>query len=1784
MEKKKLLKIVATFGVATLLFSSFTEKYVSSHPFVEKLMVQLQEYSNHFSEEKVYLQLDRNFYQPNDYIWYSAWIRNANSLRADNVSEKLYVELIDPKGVVMEKQVINAQEGVGNGGIKISADKGGLYKIKAYTKWQQNTETLFEREVQVQRVVLPNLKMKLEFDRKAYGAGDEVIADLEVKDLEGEGLRLRDFSYLISLDGKLIANTKMTTDFDGNASVKFSLPDNLETRDGLLQILIPHKGQNESISRAIPITFKNIDLQFFPEGGNLVAGLSSNVGFKALNEFGKPADVEGVILNKQGEEICTFKSFHNGMGATKLWPERGGAYTAKITKPEGINTVYELPEVALRGIQMGISQQNKNGVRVKIQATRPQSFHLVAQANDKVLFAKAAVINKEEIVSIKTKDFPMGITRITLFDEKGSVACERLVFINPHKRLNIEIKTNKKQYLPREKVKMDIRVSDHNGKPVFGNFALAVADDKLLTFADDKQGHILSKLFLESELKGKIEEPDFYFDEKEEKGILALDHLLMTQGWRRFDWKEVRSEELVAFEHLKEQSWISGRVVDGKNEGVADAEVSIEGGDAKTKTNQEGYFVFEDIEIGEIGPVMKVTHKGLPTIRKSIVEYKRDYHIVMAKKKGNISGLLLLPSNKKAYNAKVDIYNDNGNKWTVYTDRNGEYTFQQLTPGAYTLNFKYKGLPACQIEKVMVWPSENILISRQFLPKGSKQKVIIENAAVASIEREVNLLLKSKKQAQTERKPIEVAAQYSKEKVRGRGVQFDEIVCIDYKVPLIQQDNTTQGRIITSEDIRKFPSKNILSIAASTAGVSQMDDGDPISIRGSRSGSVDVYVDGFRVAASTVQEVDVEQLQVITGGIPASYGGGMVARLPERKFVGVSKNKKKQAVYFYRESEPEENSSLTIGGGTASVNYSSRGSYYGGYYHQKKRVKRPSKIHTLVDDQARLSDKKCNAKKSENDCYDCANELMMEQLLSAVANSVFWKRKNYAGDVTIEFFVNKKGEAGGIKINGGGYSYYLNKEIKKVFDKLKKWEPARINNKKVASKIVIPISYGDMISRRRTEFRKIPEYYAPKYVSKKPIQRRTDFRSTIFWEPNLTTDKNGFATVAFWNSDDITSLKATVEGVSNNGMLGESSHTYSVQMPFSMTAKMPVVLLEGDEVKVPITLSNNTKEAMNGQLKMNLPDCLILQSEKKTNYNLAPKESRTIYPIFKVVNNSSLRVIRQANISFAFSSRQFTDEFSQLIRFQSDGYPITKVFTGTDTNNEFSLDVKEFREGSMKTQLLAHPNIAGDLLATSERMLRQPSGCFEQTSSSNYPNVLVAQYLRTHGGQEKRALIKKSEEYMKAGYKRLTGYEVKGGGFEWFGKDPAHEALTAYGLLQFTDMARVYPVNKDMVDRTVEWLLNRKDGKGGWSPGKRGLHTWSPTPIIRNAYINWAVSAAGYGDRIKKEIDNSFKEALTSKDAYLLSLIANTLLSVNDKRATIVLERLSAQRKKDGSFHGEAHSITNSKGMNLALETTSLAMLAFIAADDSKYDEAIIRGIKFISNSKTRTGYGSTQATVLCLKAVLAYAERSDQRAKKGQIALYINDELVQELAYNSKSTKSIAFDDFKKYLGKGKQKLEVRFSESDQPIPFEVLIDYAALMPENNSLRTKIALETKLSLLKVKQGQNTRLTTTIGNKTKEVVTSPIAIVGIPAGLSPQPWQLKKLQEEKEVAYYEVLDNKVIFYFYELEIGEEKGINLDLKADIPGRYLGPASSAYLYYENEEVNWVAPERVEVEKAD
>ena len=180
---------------------------------------------------------------------------------------------------------------------------------------------------------------------------------------------------------------------------------------------------------------------------------------------------------------------------------------------------------------------------------------------------------KKNRLKIPVQDFPSGVAQITLFDAQDVEQCERLVFINPQKQMRIAVQTDKEKYQPREKVTVEIAATDENNLPLEANLSLAVTDDNLLSFADDKQGEILSKLLLEPDVTGKIHEPNFYFDANKEKAQQALDCLLMTQGWRRFTWEEIRENVPFEPEFEAEESGVIRGIVYEMVEGSSDWKV-----------------------------------------------------------------------------------------------------------------------------------------------------------------------------------------------------------------------------------------------------------------------------------------------------------------------------------------------------------------------------------------------------------------------------------------------------------------------------------------------------------------------------------------------------------------------------------------------------------------------------------------------------------------------------------------------------------------------------------------------------------------------------------------------------------------------------------------------------------------------------------------------------------------------------------------------------------------------------------------------------------------------------------------------------------------------------------------------------------------------------------------------------------------------------------------------------------------------------------------------------------
>ena len=215
--------------------------------------------------------------------------------------------------------------------------------------------------------------------------------------------------------------------------------------------------------------------------------------------------------------------------------------------------------------------------------------------------------------------------------------------------------------------------------------------------------------------------------------------------------------------------------------------------------------------------------------------------------------------------------------------------------------------------------------------------------------------------------------------------------------------------------------------------------------------------------------------------------------------------------------------------------------------------------------------------------------------------------------------------------------------------------------------------------------------------------------------------------------------------------------------------------------------------------------------------------------------------------------------------------------------------------------------------------------------------------------------------------------------------------------------------------------------------------------------------------------------------------------------------------------------------------------------------------ISKILSSKSYYGYGSTQATVLALQAVVAYSKVAGAAAKDAIVSFVLNE---KNITPGNKAAE---------LLKDGGNTFAVHYSDAKKTIPYNLEVSYATLTPPNSD-KAALSITTKFNTNKTKIGETVRMEIAVTNKQNILQPMAIAKIGIPAGLEVQPWQLKEIMEQNKAAYYEMFDNYLVFYWMGFAINETKTIQLDLKASIPGTYKGKASNTYLYYTPEYKNW------------
>ena len=304
--------------------------------------------------------------------------------------------------------------------------------------------------------------------------------------------------------------------------------------------------------------------QFFPEGGNLVNGLKSVVGFKVNDNYGKGVDCEGAVIDQANDTITHFKSSQFGMGRLFLTPQNGKHYKAIIYLKDSSVITKELPESYDKGYVMHVNDEDAHQLKITVQSANvsSQDIYLIAETSQHIDFAKRLHFENNQSVLLINKDsLADGVAQITLLDENLQPVCERLWFKRPKNKMVIQAKADKQNYNHRDKINIDLLTTNPSGDSLPGNLSVSVY--RLDSLHQPAHEDIYSYLWLSSNCKGYIEEPDYYFKNEDTQTNSDLDNLLLTQGWRKFGWKNDMQVNAYSFNYVPENYGhiITGRII-----------------------------------------------------------------------------------------------------------------------------------------------------------------------------------------------------------------------------------------------------------------------------------------------------------------------------------------------------------------------------------------------------------------------------------------------------------------------------------------------------------------------------------------------------------------------------------------------------------------------------------------------------------------------------------------------------------------------------------------------------------------------------------------------------------------------------------------------------------------------------------------------------------------------------------------------------------------------------------------------------------------------------------------------------------------------------------------------------------------------------------------------------------------------------------------------------------------------------------------------------------------------
>jgi len=681
---------------------------------------------------------------------------------------------------------------------------------------------------------------------------------------------------------------------------------------------------------------------------------------------------------------------------------------------------------------------------------------------------------------------------------------------------------------------------------------------------------------------------------------------------------------------------------------------------------------------------------------------------------------------------------------------------------------------------------------------------------------------------------------------------------------------------------------------------------------------------------------------------------------------------------------------------------------------------------------------------------------------------------------------------------------------------------------------------------------------------------RQDFPETLYVNPALITGADGKASISISMADSITEWRVSSLAHTVGGKLGGGLGAIRVFQEFFVDIDFPATLTRGDEVSFPVAVYNYLTTSQTVRVELQTADWFTPLGDTGRDLTLAAGQVVGLrFPV-------RVDKVGRQTLTVKGTGGTRSDAVARSVLVVPDGQAVPVAVSGSLGAGTVTKTVTfpaAAVAGSQQLHLDIFPAYLSQVVTGMDSLLRVPSGCFEQTTSTAWPNVLVTAYMK-QTKQIKPEIQLKAESLMSAGYQRLLTFEHKGGGYSWFGEqDPApYLSVTAFGLMEFADMAKVQTVDEAMIGRTRDWLLGQQQNDGSWK-GDRSEFFSFQTSLVRNtAFVVWALASAGYsGPEIVKGLgyvaQNLEKEKL---DAYSLGIVANAYVTAapSDPTAGKVIEMLLALKKTDGDKvswdSGGTQTCFYSGGSDADTSATALATHALLLAGGNK--DTVDKALAYLAGTRDSMGnFGSTQATIWTLRALLLAASKGTEGAV-GNLDIAVDGTAFTTLALTADQADVMTTVDLATRATTGDHTVTLAFVGNGK-VSFNLVAQHhvpwvSAPGAPTGPLGVTVSYDkTRLTL-----DESATATVVVRNNTASEQNMILVTLGLPPGFQVATEDLDAYKTSKVLSAYEITGKQLTLYVSKLAASTTQTFKYRLQATMPVTASDGGAEVYLYYQ------------------